>query len=86
MQRFSDRLTSSSSTSTHLKSVLALIENSDDAPTIPNGDSPSPTDHEYAVLVELLGLHQTVKILANEYNMITGTDSKMATDLEFGDG
>jgi hypothetical protein len=86
MQRFSDRLTSTSNTTTKLKNVLAVIDNSDDASTILNGDSTSPTDHEYVGLVELLGLHQTVKILANEYNLISGADSKMAADLEFGGG
>lgn len=86
MQRFSDRLTSSSNTTTKLKNVLAVIDNSDDASTILNGDSTGPTDREYVGLVELLGLHQTVKILANEYNLISGADSKMAANLEFGDG
>jgi hypothetical protein len=37
---------------------------------------PSPNDQEYATLVELIGLYQTVKVLEAEYNLVTGRDGK----------
>jgi hypothetical protein len=88
MLRFSDRLTSTSTTSAPAAQLtpFLLIQNSDDASTVITTDAPSRADHEYVDLVELLGLHQTVKVLETEYIVMTGGDSRMAIDLEFGDG
>ena len=55
MLRFSDRLTSTASTS--LEQVKTINAPSDETAI----KSPSPTDQEYIALVELIGLHQTVQ-------------------------
>ena len=80
MLRFSDRLTSTSSAlSEQVKSVAAANVSSDDTTKF----SP-PNDQEYITLVELIGLHQTVKVLQAEYNLVAGGDCKLNVDLEVG--
>ena len=71
MRRFSDRLTSTSAT------MIADNGSSDERAI----KSSSPTDQEYIALVEVIGLHQTVKILEAEYCLIV-RDGKPNKDLE----
>lgn len=74
MLRFSDRLTSTSTTPAEQSKDLAASRDSSDEPST---DGSSPLDRGYANLVELLGLHQTVRILETEYNCITGDSAKV---------
>ena len=80
MLRFSDRLTSTPSTS--LEQVKTINTPSDETAI----KSPSPTDQEYTALVELIGLHQTVQILETEYSLVTGGDSKMNKEFHIKNG
>jgi hypothetical protein len=75
MLRFSDRLVSAPSTSS--EQVIGVNGSSDETPTATNGES---TDYEYSTLVELLGLHQTVKALEAEYCKITGVNIELSKD------
>jgi hypothetical protein len=69
MLRFSDRLTSTSSIlSEQFKSVAAEGVSSDET----SKSSTAPTEQRYLILVKLVGLHQTVKVLEDEYSLISG--------------
>ena len=69
MLRFSDRLTSTSSIlSGQSKSVTAERVSSDDTPK----SSTTASDEGYVTLVKLVGLHLTVKVLEDEYNLVSG--------------
>lgn len=80
MRRFSDRLTSSSSHPSEQGKGLCTSVNgsSDESLQFVTGEAtgPSDCDRVYATLVEMLGLHQTVKALEAEYSAITGGDNK----------
>jgi hypothetical protein len=79
MLRFSDRLTSTSSTVSQVKPVLAINDSSDET----ESKSSTPTaDQEYNNLVELIGLHQTVKVLEAEYSLVAGGNGKLNNALE----
>jgi len=84
MRRFSDRLTSSSSLPSEQGKGLSAPLNgtSDEYLKAVNGEATgsSDIDREYATLVEMLGLHQTVKALEAEYRVITGGDDKESDD------
>ena len=80
MLRFSDRLTSTASTS--LEQVKTINAPSDETAI----KSPSPTDQEYIALVELIGLHQTVQVLEAEYSVVTGGDGKMNKEFDIKNG
>jgi hypothetical protein len=87
MLRFSDRLTSTSSTTPEqLKAAPADIGGSDETPKVSNGEALASTDHEYSALVELLGLHQTVKALETEYRVVTGGESAVSEALHLKRG
>jgi hypothetical protein len=82
MLRFSDRLTSvSSSPSEQAKSVDTDNGFSDEKTASLKGDTSSPKETEYVSLVEILGLHQTVKVLETEYSFVTGRDGQMTNKL-----
>ena len=69
MLRFSDRLTSTSSILLEqYKSVATESVSSDDT----SKPSTMPTDQGYLILVKLVGLHETVKVLEDEYNLVSG--------------
>ena len=80
MLRFSDRLTSTPSMSSE---QAKTINPSSDERAI---KSTSPTDQEYIALVELIGLHQTVKVLETEYNLVTGGDGKSNKEFDIKNG
>jgi hypothetical protein len=83
MLRLSDRLISKASDAGgQLRFVKGLVDSSDGIATVVTGNSTRPAEHQYAILVDLLGLHQTVKLLENEYIKIAGGDGKMSTDPE----
>jgi hypothetical protein len=87
MLRFSDRLTSTSSTTPEqVKAAPADIGGSDETPKLSNGEALTSTDHEYSALVELLGLHQTVRALEAEYRVVTGADSPVSEALQIKRG
>jgi len=78
MLRFSDRLAStSSSASEQAKSVGTDNEDSDEKTISFPGDTANPKETKYASFVEILGLHQTVKLLETEYILVTGRSSQM---------
>jgi hypothetical protein len=80
MLRFSDRLTSTSSTLLEqVKTVAPASVSSDDTTK-----STTPTEQEYITLVELIGLHQTVKVLEAEYSLVAGGDGKLKSDVDIG--
>lgn len=80
MLRFSDRLTSTCSTlSEQVKSIATASVSSDDTTK-----STTATDQEYITLVELIGLHQTVKVLEAEYSLVAGGDGKLKNDVDAG--
>jgi hypothetical protein len=79
MRRFSDRLVSSSSISAEQSKAFAKINGSSDEM---GGDSSSSDDQDYTVLVEMIGLHQTVKVLEAEYSLVTGGTGKSNKDSE----
>lgn len=82
MLRFSDRLTSTSSAPPEqVKAAPVVIGGSDEPPRVSNGEALTSTDHEYGALVELLGLHQTVKALEAEYRLLTGGDAPVSEAL-----
>jgi hypothetical protein len=78
MLRFSDRLTSTSSGPPDQGKAAskASIGSSDESTMVTNLDPTGSGDHVYTSLVEMLGLHQTVKTLEAEYNAITGGETK----------
>jgi hypothetical protein len=83
MLRFSDRLTSTSSTQAEQPKAAAPVDGSSDE-TLTSQTSLS--DQEYTALVELIGLHQTVKVLEAEYSLVTGGDGKIGKDDEVKHG
>jgi hypothetical protein len=83
MLRFSDRLTSTPPTSAEPTKAVAAGKGSPDETA---AQLSNPTDTEYTALVELIGLHQTVKILEAEYSLITGTDFNSNKENEFNSG
>ena len=73
MRRFSDRLVSSSSTAADQSKAFADINAySDETESV----SSSSSDHDYKALVEMIGLHQTVKVLEAEFSLVTGGTGK----------
>jgi hypothetical protein len=80
MLRFSDRLTLTPSTSAEPIKAAAAVNDSPDETT---SQSSNPTETEYTTLVELIGLHQTVKVLEAEYSLITGDDGQSNKGNEF---
>lgn len=73
MRRFSDRLVSSSSNNAeHSKAFPEISLSSDEVETVSSGSN----DHDYTALVEMIGLHQTVKVLEAEYSLVTGGTGK----------
>jgi hypothetical protein len=79
MLRFSDRLTSTSTASSEPTKAVTTPNGSSDVKVT---DSTLTTDHEYIALVDVVGLHQTVKVLEAEYNLLTGGDIKIGKDFE----
>ena len=73
MRRFSDRLVSSSSTTAEQSKTFATLNVSSDET---GSDSSSSNDQDYTTLVEMIGLHQTVKVLEAEYSLVTGGTGK----------
>jgi hypothetical protein len=80
MLRFSDRLTSTPSVPS--EQVKTINVPSDETAI----KSPSPADQEYLALVELIGLHQTVKILEAEYSLVTGGNGKSNREFDIKNG
>jgi hypothetical protein len=66
MLRFSDRL----------NSLTTSVQTPSKATIAPSDESLRSRDNEYNKLLELLGLHQTVKILEAEYCWAMGLDDK----------
>src|ERR1700685_2783746 len=69
MRRFSDRLVSSSSTTVEQSKIFATINAASDET---ESDSSSSNDQDYTTLVEMIGLHQTVKVGEAWYSVVTG--------------
>ena len=82
MRRFSDRLTSTSAGPPDQGKAVAnaVSRGSDESITAFTEEAMGPSEHEYAILVEMLGLHQTVKALEAEYCALTGGDAKVSGD------
>ena len=84
MLRFSDRLSSSTAAA---QDVLKLaVNSSDEASGLAGEDTRPAGDSDYNNLVELLGLHQTVKILEAEYRLVAGANSHSSQKNLFKDG
>jgi len=81
MLRFSDRLSSTSSTTLDQVKATGGVNGTSDEVA-----SGSPSEQEYTILVELIGLHQTVKILEAEYNLVLGGDGKLDKDYDIKSG
>jgi hypothetical protein len=64
MPRFSDRLTSST--------AIALDDPKDDESA--SDAKMSPSEQDYHSLVEVIGLHRTLKVLESEYTRILGVN------------
>lgn len=76
MRRFSDRLVSSSSTAAEQSKAPVPVNGYSDET---ESGSFSSHDPDYNALVETIGLHQTVKVLEAEYNLVTGGNGKSHT-------
>lgn len=78
MRRFSDRLSSTPSLAGELNKEVENEESSD----IRTATSPGPTSSDCSGLVEIIGLHETVKVLEAEYKLIAGGDRKTEEENE----